>query len=440
MFSGANSVARSHTIQDLGKGKNTSDGWFAAMDSRRARARVRLTDYTHLSMSERTLSRLKYHKFYPSLMDALCQVSSNPNVLVDSYAEDAINFLKERRIEEGLDIVSSPNDALDYLLDAVIDRFGYSARDVSGAVFNYGWHTLYHEEAFHAFTQKQFQKAVFALISKNRCNDIISDRILTINPIQRGPLESVRWQLDFKSTWVAKNVIQNLGKSEDKEVRRQIGHLRSVPGGQLLGGQLLEPFAHDFIVNATSGFWSLIEMKTNNADPPTFTWDRSSLTIYDAKLVKKSREIIKLQTIDDLSTYLERIHDAYFMPWDPNFPLFDSFVIDFGHSAMSAFLWVFQITSSRKHEGSAKGYQKIREIVKILKEELGKKVPAKRAKTREGDAASTPLVHLRYVLVVAKGESEPLKWKFPKGWNENRKQNDHCGPVYCMEVPIPVCF
>ena len=107
---------------------------------------------THLSMSERTLSRLKYHKFYPSLMDALCQVSSNPNVLVDSYAEDAINFLKERRIEEGLDIVSSPNDALDYLLDAAIDRFGYSARDVFGAVFNYGWHTLYHEEAFHAFT------------------------------------------------------------------------------------------------------------------------------------------------------------------------------------------------------------------------------------------------------------------------------------------------
>ena len=103
-------------------------------------------------------------------------------------------------------------------------------------------------------------------------------------------------------------------------------------------------------------------------------------------------------------------------------------MIDFDHSAMSAILC------------SAKGYEKICEIVKILKEELRKKVPTKRAKSREGDAASTPLVHVRYVLVVAKGESEPVKWKFPEGWNENRKQNDHCGPVYCMEVPIPVCF
>ena len=66
---------------------------------------------------------------------------------------------------------------------------------------------------------------------------------------------------------------------------------------------MLEPFVHDFIVNATSGFWSLIEMETNNADPLTFTWDRSALTLDNAKLVKKSRKTIKLQTIDDLSIW-----------------------------------------------------------------------------------------------------------------------------------------
>ena len=74
------------------------------------------------------------------------------------------------------------------------------------------------------------------------------------------------------------------------------------------------------------------------------------------------------------------------------------------------------------HEGSAKGYQKIREIVKILKKELGKEVLVK------GEVASTPLVHVRYHLIV------------PKGWSQNRMQNDHCGPVYCFEVPLACVF
>jgi hypothetical protein len=47
----------------------------------------------------------------------------------------ACALLEEHYSEE--DTEPSPEDALDYLLDAAIDCFGYSAHDVFGAVFHY---------------------------------------------------------------------------------------------------------------------------------------------------------------------------------------------------------------------------------------------------------------------------------------------------------------
>ena len=270
------------------------------MDSRRARARVRLTDYTYLSMSERTLSRLEHHSDYPSLLDVLRQVygssSANPSDLVNE--SHAITFLEERRTEEDI-VLSLPEDALDYLLDAAIDRFRYSARDVLNAVFNYREETQRHQESFFTFNQKQLQDAVFA-------NDNICHRILTINPVEQGPLASVHWKVDFKSTWVAKNVMKSLDKSEDMEVRRQINLFRKIPGGQSFARWLREPFAHDFIANATGGFWPLINMKANDADPLTFTLDRSSPILDDVHFVKCVRETIKLQSIDNLCLFGEQ--------------------------------------------------------------------------------------------------------------------------------------
>ena len=208
-------------------------------------------------------------------MEALRKVFLNPNVLERFYdAWRPIAFLEECRNEFGSDIVpSSPNDALDYLLDAAIDRFGYSARDVFGAVFDYQAMTQLHQVTF--FTQKQLQDAVIALISNQGANETISHLILTMSPVEQGPLRSVRWKVDFKSEWVARNVIQNLRETEDIEVRRQLSLLQGIPGGQSFAGRLLrlEPVAHHFIANA-EGSRPLTIMKFNNADPPNFIFDR----------------------------------------------------------------------------------------------------------------------------------------------------------------------
>jgi len=101
--------------------------------------------------------------------------------------------------------------------------------------------------------------------------------------------------------------------------------------------------------------------------------------------------------------------------------LFDAFTIELDRAKKSAILWILQITTS-KH---GKGYQKIREIIAILKDELRENPPLKRSKTAAGQAA--PLVLVHYLLVVPKDEPQSwnLQWNFPKGWSENCTRNDH---------------
>ena len=231
--------------------------------------------------------------------------------------------------------------------------------------------------------------------------------------------------------------MQKLGESEEIELHRQIIYLRSTPEARGFMGWLLEPFAHRSIASATEGFWSLINMKSNDGDPPHFTLERNSPVLDNVKFVKVLRKIIKLQSIANLSTCLE--NNTYYVPGDPNFPLFDAFTFELDHAKKLAVLWIFHITTSRRHRGSAMGYQRIREIITILKAKFLEDPPVKKHKTRQ-EATSSPLVQVRYLLVFPEGEPEPQQWQFPKGWSQNRKRNDHSGQVYCFEVPLTVCF
>lgn len=197
-------------------------------------------------------------------------------------------------------------------------------------------------------------------------------------------------------------------------------------------GWMLEPFAHRYITNATRDFL-LFNMNSNGADPPHFTLVRDPPVPNNEQFIKVKRKIVKLQSITNLSSCLEN------KSYDPDFPLFDAFTIELDRAKKSAILWILQMTTSRKHGGSAKGYQKIREIIAILKDELGENPPLKKSKTAAGQGA--PLVQVRYLLVISKDDplSQNLQWDFPKGWSQNWKENDHRGKVYCLEVPLTVC-
>lgn len=263
------------------------------------------------------------------MLDVLCKVYSSPNLsdLLDAYPGVRV-FLEERYSEEDA-VPLSAEDALDYLVDAAIDRFGYPARDVFGAIFKYEETIRRHEMAFY-LSLKELQDAVVALNSNRSTSDSISRWVLALTPVYRGPLVSVRWDVDFKSDWVARNVIQNLGESEDMEIRRQIKVLKRIPETRGFAGRLLEPFAHRYITNTTGGFWPLTNMKSNDSDSPHFTLDRNSPVLDDVKFVKVMRKIIKLQSIAKLSACLQ--NNAYYIPGDPNFPLFDAFTFELDHA------------------------------------------------------------------------------------------------------------
>lgn len=392
-------------------------------------------------MSKCTLPRLQYQDEYQPLLDALHKVygnsSSNSSDPLKFY-QGARELLEERYSEEGT-MPPSPEDALDYLLEAAIDRFGYSARDVFCAVFDYSAMTQRHEDAFANLKYADLRDAVLALAKNQGTSHSISHRVLALCPVDQGPLKRVCWNVDFKSDWIARNVVQYWDEAEDTEIRQQISFLRMIPEARGFAGRLLEPLAHRYIANATGGFWPLTNMKSNNADSPHFTLVRNSPVSDDVRFMKVKRKFVKLQSTANLSTCLE--NNSYYLLEDPNFPLFNAFTIELDHARGSAILWVLHMTTSRRHGGTALGYRKIREIIAILKDKLWEDPPLKKRKRAHEQATPTPLVQVRYLLVVAKDESEPqnLQWQFPKGWNQNRKRNDYIGKVYCLEVPLMVC-
>ena len=316
MFSSADSFAQSHPILHLAEGTRSSARRFAFVDSRRACARVRLIITHFRPLSEHTLLSLQYQDDYPYLLNALYKVygssSPDPSDPLDNYP-GARELLEERYSEEGA-VLPSPEDAIDYLLDAAIHRFGYSARDVFSAVFNYPDMTGLHEDAFD-LNYTDVRAAVPAL-SKNHT---VSHRILALTPVDQGPLVRVYWDVDFKSDWVARNVVRKLSEAEDIEIRQQISFFRSIPGARGLAGRLLEPLVHRYIANATGDFWPLFKMRSNDADPPHFTLVQDSPVPDDVRFIKIKRNIVKLQSIAKLSTCLE--NNSYYVPEDPELPL-----------------------------------------------------------------------------------------------------------------------
>ena len=181
------------------------------MDLRRACARVRLTVHTFLSASECTQSRLQYQRQYHSLLDALYKVyrssSLNPSDPLEAFP-GARALLEEYYSEEDTE-QPSPEVALDDLLDAAIYCFGYSAHDVFSGVFNHSEMARRHENTFD-ITYAELQAAVS---TRNRsARNPIFHQILALCPVDQGPLVPVRWNVDFKSDWVAKRVIQEVVK------------------------------------------------------------------------------------------------------------------------------------------------------------------------------------------------------------------------------------
>lgn len=170
--------------------------------------------------------------------------------------------------------------------------------------------------------------------------------------------------------------------------------------------------------------------KDADATSPTFTAAAADRTLAAVTLPRVSRDRHYFNALPKKLANL-----CYYVPDVPNFPLIDGFTADIDDTTRSATLWLFQMTTSRRHEGSEKAYAEIHRLMANLKsspdDSRGNDAPqAKKAKVE----AYT--VTVRYVLVCPQAASTARSWKMPKGWNQNNILNNHQGEVYLLEVQV----
>ena len=127
----------------------------------------------------------------------------------------------------------SAEEALDYLLEAAIDRFGYSARDVFTAVFDLLSTTDRHQQAFKiSFAELEDALAVGRVTQ-------LSHQILTLSPVYPAPYMNVKWKVEFKSQ---STYWRYLGKPKTPKFADKPPFC--IPEAKGLAGYFLEPFAY----------------------------------------------------------------------------------------------------------------------------------------------------------------------------------------------------
>ena len=354
---------------------------------------------------------------------------------------------KQKMMETGAKEEENVEESLDYLLDVAIERFGYSARFVFRAIFDFDSTTELFQDAFNISFQ-QLKDTVTSLANNSAINFQLCNRIVAISPVYPAlnPLGRVRWKVAFNSDWVATEIMKKLNAAENIEVRQVIHFFRGIPQAGSMVGSLFEPLAHTLIPGTSGGSWPLIRMVSNKTTlsnetsskelPPKFVVPAEASPDNEVKLDQGTREIINFKYVSKLSALDDK---KYYIPDAINFALSDSFMVDIDYPRRLATLWIFQVTKSQLHRGSAKGYLYVRTLISILKNQLKEKQPpSKTAKVTSEQTPSKPVVNVRYVLVVPKGEPGNWEWQFPAGWDEACKINDHRGDVYCLDLSLAV--
>ena len=331
-------------------------------------------------------------------------------------------------------------EALDYLLNLAIERFGYAARDVFRAVFDFDSMTTHYPEAFD-ITFQQLKETVSSLVTNYAVNSDLSNRIAAISPLYtvRIPFARVTWKVAFVSDWVAKRIMEKLKAKENIQVHEVIHFFQGISQAGSVVRSLFEPLVHTQIPGTSGGSWPLIRMEATlsnetSSKEPKFVTPFEASPDNEVKLdLVVTRETFNFKHVANLSALDDR---KYYILDATNFALFDSVMVDIDYPRRSATLWIFQVTKSQLHRGSAKGYLYVRTLISILKNQLKEnQPPSKTAKMTLGKTPSTPVVNVRYVLVVPKdGSGTSWEWQFPAGWDEDCTTNDHRGNVYCLEI------
>lgn len=136
--------------------------------------------------------------------------------------------------------------------------------------------------------------------------------------------------------------------------------------------------------------------------PPT------SPSAYLPHLASKIDHYEALETVDLKSN---KCH----VPVSHTNPLFDAFVIDSTTEPQKIIIYILQMLTAKKREGSKAGYSMIKKM---------------RVKANRLWHAAT--VEMRYVLVVPSKPTRVCEWHLSAGWWDPTVQ----GNVYCLVIPV----
>jgi len=310
---------------------------------------------------------------------------------------------------------SQPEDPVDcafeVLVDNAIEEFGLAPRDVYGGVFQLLQTKMRHTDQVNYSKLKH----LVGVFSRDLGLDMFSHYVVAVKPHYLTPSQD-RWEIHFKSTRIARRVVELMRSKEDDHIRDTYALLHKIPEASYLAAPVFEAIAHRVL---SGRYIQPIPMLADNSIPPTFTTDGTPLSPSTPPL-----DHVKATRLLDLFYELSSVtssNDQYYIPTPTNNPLFDSFTIDIDADKRTAMISVFSITISPRHGGSSEAYLLIRNIMRHVRKLL--ELPN-----------FGPRIEVSYFLVCPDDGSQ-YQWNMPADWNKNTTANDHRGKAYCIRIP-----
>ena len=236
---------------------------YTCVEPRRAGTRVG-SWLPHFFQCLTAQSRLRYQKRYQALLDALAEAypgtSSSPphptqelqslspgiSRLFARYDFDPVTMSVN-----GLDLpVASPSEnALAWLLKTAIEHFGFVARDVFAAVFDFQSVELLHDDAFRVGSSN-LEATVTTLVKQSHTNNA-HYHVICIHPPDDD--DTTSFQLKWKSDWISTRVAERLHFTEDTEIRQMISYFQNLgPMTKALAGVFTAEFTRRSLTSAGS--------------------------------------------------------------------------------------------------------------------------------------------------------------------------------------------
>jgi hypothetical protein len=352
----------------------------------------------------------RYNYFQKVVEMVLASLSDGPTTSVTKAQHDqivsALEMIRDNR--DDLKYNPSLDEVLDRILDNAIEAFGSAARDVYMAIFTPEAAEEDINDAMSNMDYNALDEAVRRLNNVEGGDN--SHRLFSMevtDPTRRS------FKVRFKSRYIRTKVLNHLEFLKNHDIAATIRKLKQLSDSSSYAGTVYESHATRVLATGVAPSSGLVSMQTET-DKISFSIPRDT-TVSPSPFSRPRKRSYACSSnlpgeLDFGDAEGESLADYIWIPMAQNNPLFDAFVIEFkfddSHQKIDAAVWVLQVTLSRVHRGSSKGYEMIDVIRKKTKR-------AMLAMARAYKIRKPGNVTVKYVLVSPEGG----RWKLPeKDW------------------------